>query len=300
MSDEDDDYAAAATELCRNPRLARGFMRGQLLGVMSDFLVALWRVAYDTIADGAPLPPVNALKALAWQLQVSTSDAGTASVITMDKVMGRTGLAALALPAWLQARQLAPREIHVVARTRGMAAELRRRFRRLQKLQHLAWMQEVLCPDFTEEGRERRRRSLVLGEVTWGAPLAQTATRFLDDLIVCDPLPQGGASQGDLENLVDWLEGTRRLSRRPDGMPTLTLLTDRASGGELASTLASRGWRHVDIPAVAPADFSLPVAPLVEMSWKAGSNVGLQPYTPYELAEIRRQTSSAAFAVSFS
>ncbi|MFT3810528.1 MAG: hypothetical protein QM698_11470 [Micropepsaceae bacterium] len=300
MSADGFDHKATADELYRNPRLGRGFMRGQLLGMMEAWFAVFWRLAHPVMEGGAPLPPVNALKVLAWQLQQATAVPGAQTVITMEKTMGRSAMTMAALPAWLGYRQWEPREIHVAARTGAIAAEARRRHRRLALLPHHAWLKETLRFEVLEDGSERERVRPTPGQVTWGvAADSKGRDRFLDDLIVCDPLGSASdATEAGLEALAQWLEQKQSWSRRPDRIPSITVLSEAHSG--LPAVLAARGWTHIDIPSVAPDDIALPFAQDRELEWGKGKRIVLQPYTPYELGEIRRSMSAAAFEVAYS
>ena len=285
-------------EIVFTPRGERRDARNTLAALLYNELFPLFRLGYSVLSPGADVPPLHALALLARQLQLATKITETDTIITVEQTMGRASLAAVVLPVWLSIRKRRATDILGVVRTRPLAMEYKRRFKRLSTIWHCRKVWQNVVDDF----RYRRLAPTPEpeGVVTWEPPFSGSQTRTLNNIVVVDPLSKEDSADHDcLTHFIRHLREKRLAAVSRNRYPSVTVLAEPSARGGLRDRLVDLGYDHIHIPTVANGLFEMEVADNHIFEYPHGRPVVIKPYTAYELAQLKRSMPAAAWEATY-
>jgi len=222
----------------------------------SDLRFFVWK-CFQTILPGTPYLPNWHLDAIVHQLMRVQAREISRLLINQPPRSLKSICVSVAYVAWLLGQD-PTRRIIVVSYSNEFAAELHRQFRMVIDA---PWYR-ALFPAMRPAKDSGTELVTSAGGSRYATSVGGTLTgRGADLIIVDDPLKAEEAmSEPARRRVIDWYAGTlvSRLNDKENG--PIVVVMQRLHENDLAGHLLGQGgWQHLDLPAIAVEDSSIPI-----------------------------------------
>lgn len=256
----------------------------------------IWKV-FETVLPGTPYMQNWHVDAIVYQLMRVDSGHNKRLLINQPPRSLKSITASVAYPAWLLGRD-PTRRIIVVSYSNELSAELHRQFRMVVEA---PWY-KALFPA-TRPARDSGSEFVTTaGGSRYATSVGGTLTgRGADLIIIDDPLKAEDAlSDVSRQRLIDWYGGSlvSRLNNKQTG--SIVVVMQRLHENDLAGHLLDQGgWYHLDLPAIATEDCSVPVGHYRVFARKAGQVLHEDREDAVVLDEIKAEIGSLMFSAQY-
>src|SRR5262245_2029246 len=161
----------------------------------------------------------------------------------------------------------------------------------------------ILIDVYTQRGRPRYSTCVIIGHLIGSGTLyfGVSAGRGADLIIVDDPLKAEEAmSEPARRRVIDWFGGTlvSRLNDKERG--PIIVVMQRLHEDDLAGHLLEQGnWQHLDLPAIAIEDGTIPIGPGKLFTRRAGDILHPERESQAALERIKAEISSLRFSAQY-
>jgi predicted phage terminase large subunit-like protein len=255
------------------------------------------RKCFHTIAPGRHFVPNWHLKAIAHQLERIERGETTRLIVNLPPRSGKSIFVSVAYPAWLLAQDPTCRII-VVSYSNELAADLHRQFRTVLEAD---WYQR-LFPDTLLSKDTALEAVTTVGGGRYATSIEGSLTGRGADLIIIDDPHKAEEAQSEkaLAQVWEWYSGTlvSRLNDQRTGK--IILVMQRLHQDDLAGRLLARQqWTHLNLPALAPYNQSIPLGNGGVKHWLCDEPLDAERGGREVLEKTKREIGSAKFSAQY-
>ena len=255
------------------------------------------RKCFHTLAPGRPFVPNWHHKAIAHQLERIEGGETTRLIVNLPPRSGKSICVSVAYVAWLLGHDPTFR-VTVVSYSKELAAELHRQFRRVLEAD---WYQR-LFPDTLLSNDTALEAVTTVGGGRYATSVEGGLTGRGADLIIIDDPHKAEEAQSEraLAQVWEWYSGTlvSRLNDQRTGK--IILVMQRLHPDDLAGRLLAKGgWTHLNLPALAPYNQSIPLCNGGIKHWLCDEPLEAERCGREELERTKREIGSSKFNAQY-